>query len=117
MSSFGFSSIKSALGQALAYLPDWKNLNPFDKGKVIDQSFKSILKDLMNQFQMSPGIDYVDNLKDNEQSTDFVALSKEADNLLIGLLTGKIIAISQHSKVSKSGKGFSVKAHFRKKIA
>ncbi|MBD2181372.1 hypothetical protein H6S82_31885 [Planktothrix sp. FACHB-1355] len=115
MSAFGFDGIKTALSQALEMLPDWQTLNPFDKGKVIDQTFKSILKDLMQQFGMKPGIDYVDNLRDNERSADFVALSKEADDLIIGLLNGKIIAITQHSRVSKLGNKFTVKAHFRKK--
>ncbi len=117
MSSFGLRSIKNALSQALEYLPEWENLNPFDKGKVIDKSFKTILKDLMKQFNMQPGVDYVDNLKDNEPITDFVALSKKADDLIQGLLTGKIVAIPEHSRVSKLGKDFSVKAHFRKKSA
>lgn len=117
MSSFGLRSIKNALSQALEYLPEWANLNPFDKGKVIDKSFKAILKDLMKQFNMQPGVDYVDNLNDNEPITDFVALSKKADDLIQGLLTGKIVAISEHSRVSKLGKDFSVKAHFRKKSA
>jgi len=117
MSSFGFDSIKNALGKALEYLPDWKDLKPFDKGDVIDKTFKAIFKDLMEQFNMKPGVDYVDNLRDNEPSTDFVALSKQADDLIQGLLTGKIVAISEHSRVSKLGKEFSVKAHFRKKSA
>ena len=117
MSNFGLSSIKNALSQALEYLPDWKNLNYFDKGKVIDKSFKALLEDLMKQFNMKPGVDYVDNLNDNEPITDFVALSKKADDLIQGLLTGKIVAISEYSKVSKLGKDFSVKAHFRKKSA
>ncbi len=51
-------------------------MNPFQKGTVIDLTFKSVLKDLMNQFWMKPGVDYVDNLKDNEPATDFVALSR-----------------------------------------
>jgi len=67
----------------------------------------------MIQFRMEPGVDYVDNLKDNEQCTDFVALSGRADDLIQGLLTGKIVAISQHSRVSKLGNQFTVKAHFR----
>ena len=113
MSNFGLGSIKNALSQALEYLPDWKNLNYFDKGKVIDKSFKALLEDLMKQFNMKPGVDYVDNLKDNEPITDFVALSKNADNLIQGLLTGKVVAISGHSKVSKLGKEFTVDAHFR----
>ncbi len=57
MSSFGLRSLKNALSQALEYLPQWENLNPFDKGKVIDKSFKAILKDLMKQFNMEPGIE------------------------------------------------------------
>jgi hypothetical protein len=113
MSRFGFDSVKTALSQALECLPDWSRLNPFEKGIVIDKSFKTILKDLMKQFEMQPDVDYVDNLKDNEPSTDFVALSGRADDLIQGLLTGKIVAISEHSRVSKSGKQFTVKAHFR----
>lgn len=117
MSHFGLGTIKNALNRALEYLPDWKTLNPFDKGKVIDQSFKKIMKDLMDQFKMKPGIDYVDNLKDNEPITDFVALSQRADDLILGLLNGKIIAVKKHSRVSKLGKEFMVEAHFRKKIS
>ena len=113
MSSFGLGSIKNALSQALECLPDWSRLNYFEKGIVIDKSFKTILKDLMKQFRLEPGLDYVDNLKDNEQCTDFVALSGRADDLIQGLLTGKIVAISQHSRVSKLGNQFTVKAHFR----
>ncbi|MGL4497884.1 MAG: hypothetical protein ACRCU2_02385 [Planktothrix sp.] len=113
MSRFGFDSIKNALGNALECLPDWKDLNPFDKGKVIDKSFKAIFQDLMRQFKMKPGVDYVDNLSDNEQSTDFVALSAKADDLIQGLLTGKVVAVSAHSRVNKSGNQFMVKAHFR----
>lgn len=113
MSIFGLDSIKSALGEALGCLPDWQTLNPFDKGKVIDTTFKAIFKDLMQQFGMKPGVDYVDDLKENEQSTDFVALSGQADDLIKGLLDGKIVAISSHSRVSKLGNQYKVKAHFR----
>ena len=117
MSTFGIDQIKTALSQALEMLPDWQTLNPFDKGKVIDKSFKSILKDLMQQFGMKPGVDYVDDLKDNERCTDFVALSTKADDLILGLLSGKIIAVSKHSRVSKSGNSFTVKAYFRRRVA
>ena len=48
MSNFGFGSIKNALSQALEYLPDWKSLNPFDKGQQIDKSFKVILLHPLN---------------------------------------------------------------------
>ncbi len=113
MTIFGLDSLKNALSNALECLPDWKDLNPFEKGKVIDKSFKAIFLDLMRQFNMKPGVDYVDNLNDNEQCTDFVALSGEADYLIQGLLTGKIVAISGHVRVSKLGNEFPVKPHFR----
>ncbi|MEB3279407.1 MAG: hypothetical protein VKK42_10865 [Lyngbya sp.] len=111
------SSIKNALSKALESLSDWKELNYFQKGQVIDNTFKSILKDLMNQFGMEPGIDYVDNLKPNEPCTDFVALSPRADELITGLMEGKIIAISGYIRTSKLGNQSSVKAHFRRKAS
>lgn len=114
MSSFGIGFIKNALSRAFEDLKDWQNLSKFEKGKVIDQSFKSLMKDLMKQFNMTPGVDYVDNLADNEPITDFVALSKKADDLIQGLLTGKVIAVSGHSRVSKLGKDFTVKPYFKK---
>jgi hypothetical protein len=117
MLSFSVSSVKNALSKALEYLPDFSEMNPFQKGTVIDQTFKSILKDLMNQFGMKPGVDYVDNLKDNEPATDFVALSERADQLLRGLMDGKIIAISGHVRKDKLGNPYQVKAHFRNKKA
>jgi hypothetical protein len=117
MSSFGIGSIKNALSTALNALPDWTNLNNFEKGHTIDKAFKSIFKDLMNQFGMKPGIDYVDSLKENEECTDFVTLSQDADNLLIGLLNGKIVVVREHSRVNKKGNSYTVNAHFRKKSA
>jgi hypothetical protein len=110
---FGFYSIKNALSVALKQLPDFSELNPFQIGNIIDKSFKSILKDLMNQFGLQPGIDYEDNLKDNEPGTDFVALSKKGDDLIRGLLEGKIVAIKAHTRVSKNGTPHIVNAHFR----
>jgi hypothetical protein len=68
----------------------------------------------MEQFGMEAKKDYVDNLSDNETSADFVVLSQEADELLIGLMRGKIIAISQYSRVSKLGNVHVVQAHFKK---
>jgi len=117
MLSLPIGSIKNALSAALKSLPDFSKLSHFEKGKLIDQSFKTILKDLMDQFGMRPGIDYVDNLRDNEPSIDFVALTKEADDLLTGLMEGKIIAISGHVRQSKSGTEYQVQAHFRRKVA
>ncbi|MBH8566787.1 hypothetical protein I8748_32350 [Nostoc sp. CENA67] len=107
--------IKNALAQALANLPDFNNMNPFQKGKVIDVAFKSILKDLMDQFGMKPGIDYVDDLGDTEPATDFVALSKRADELITGLMEGKIIAVSGYLAKSKTGREYEVKAYYKRK--
>lgn len=117
MTDFGIGSIKHALVKALNGWTDFTQLNPFEKGKIIDLSFKSLLKDLLNQFGMRPGIDYVDDLKDNEPSTDFVALSERADQLITGLMEGKIIAVSGHIKKSKYGKEYQVKAYFKQKRA
>jgi len=110
-------SIKNALKNALEHLPDFNQMNPFQKGTVIDLTFKSVLKDLMNQFGMKPGIDYVDNLKDNEPATDFVALSLRADELITGLMEGKIIAINGHVRKDKQGNPYQVKAYFRRRAS
>ena len=82
MSHFSFRSIKLSLQTALEKLSGFNQLNYRDRGKVIDKSFKSILTDLMQQFGMKPNIDYEDNLRDNEPSTDFVALTKSADDYM-----------------------------------
>ncbi|MBD0389577.1 MAG: hypothetical protein ICV54_24510 [Nostoc sp. C3-bin3] len=113
MLTFSISEVKNALSKALDYLPDFSQMNHFQKGKVIDLTFKSVLKDLMNQFKMKPGIDYVDSLGENEPATDFVALSQKADQLITGLMEGKIIAIDGYVAKSKLGKEYEVKAHFR----
>ena len=115
MCSFLIKNIKVSLQNALEKLPDFSQINYFEKGKIIDVAFKSILTDLMKQFGMQPGIDYVDNLRDNEPATDFVALSEEADKLIIGLMEGKIIAIQAHFRKNRGGEIYQVKAHFRKK--
>lgn len=117
MISLPIQSIKDALSTALKGIPDFINSNNFEKGKIIDQAFKSILKDLMNQFGMQPGIDYVDDLRENEPSTDFVILSKEADDLITGLMDGRVIAISGHVRKSKNGSEYQVQAHFRRNKA
>lgn len=110
-------SIKNALSNALESIPTFKSSNYFERGKIIDKSIKSILKDLMNYYGMKPGIDYVDNLRDNEPSTDFVTLTSEADELIRGLMDGNIIAISEHSRTKGNGDKYEVKAHLRKKAS
>lgn len=110
---FSVEPIKNALVDALNKLqnelPNWSDMTNFVKGKVIDETFKSILKDLMDQFGMKPREDYVDNLKSNEPNTDFVALSQQADELIRGLMEGNIIVISEHNRVSKLGNTYTVK--------
>lgn len=108
------NSIKNILINALDALPEWSDLTNPMKGKVIDQTFKSILKDLMDQFGMQPGKDYEDNLRDNEVATDFVTFTERADDLIRGLMNGKIIVIKEHNRVSKLGNTYTVKPHFRR---
>ena len=64
---------------------------------------------------MKPGVDYVDNLKNNEPATDFVALSPQADELITGLMERKIIAVKGYVRISKLGRECEVKAYFRRK--
>jgi hypothetical protein len=110
-------SVKNALAEALKHLPDFGKLSAFNQGKILDETFKSLLKDLMNQFGMRPGIDYVDNLKDNEPATDFVALTEKADQLITGLMEGKIIAVSGYARKRKDGSEYEVKAYYKRKSA
>ncbi|MGB3207026.1 MAG: hypothetical protein WBB28_18735 [Crinalium sp.] len=107
-------SVKNAFFQALQSLPEFVNLNAFDKGKVVDANFKSMMQDLMDDFGMKPGKDYEDNLRVNEPGSDFVIYSKEANDLVKDLLEGRITVVKEHTKVSKTGKVFTVQAHFKK---
>ena len=112
--------IKTALTKAFESLPDWNNLNQKEKGTVVDQGFKSFLSDLMKQFGMIPGKDYKDNLSPTAKIADFVVLSPRADEIITGLLEGKIrvIQVSGHFKTSSLGKVFEVQPHVRyQKIA
>ncbi|MDB9451770.1 hypothetical protein [Dolichospermum circinale] len=108
------ASVKNAFSQALKSIPEFVNLNAFDKGKVIDANFKSLIKDLMKDFGMIAGEDYKDDLLDNEPAADFVILSERANNLMKDLLEGRITVVKEHSRVSKAGANCIVKAHFRK---
>jgi hypothetical protein len=58
MLSISFGSVKNALSMALKSLSDFSQMKPTQK-KVIDQTFKSILKDLMTQLCMIPNVDYI----------------------------------------------------------
>lgn len=115
MTVFIIPEIKRSLSEAFKQLEDWKDLSTFSRGQIIDKTFKSFFEDLMSQFGMKPGIDYEDNLSDNAEITDFVALTKKADDLIVGLLEGKIKAISVqgHFKTSNLGKEFEVTGHTR----
>ncbi|WP_353932220.1 hypothetical protein WJM97_06450 [Okeanomitos corallinicola TIOX110] len=108
------TQVKNAFYQALQYIPDFNNLKATEKGKIVDASFKSLVKDLMDDFGMIPGEDYEDNLRDNEPGADFVILSPRANNLIKDLLDGKITVIKEHTRVSKTGNAYTVNAHYRK---
>ncbi|MEI6445271.1 MAG: hypothetical protein WCO29_19625 [Nostocales cyanobacterium ELA583] len=107
-------SVKNAFFQALSYIPEFVNLEAKDKGKVVDASFKALLKNLMEDFDMIPGVDYEDNLRDNEPAADFVILSDRANVLMKDLLDGKITIVKEHSRVSKTGNTYTVQAHYRR---
>lgn len=114
MWNVAINSIKGALKKALEALPDFSNLDYLGQGKVIDQTFKSLFKDLMSQFNMQPGIDYEDNLNSNEPCSDFVFLSEKANNLIKDLLDGKITVVKEHTRISSKGNQYIVRAHFKK---
>jgi hypothetical protein len=110
-------SIKGALSSALESIPKFNSSSYFEKGKIVDKSIKSILKELMDWYGMVPGTDYVDNLRDNEPSTDFVTLTSAADELITGLMNGSVIAISAHSRTNSNGDKYEIQAHLRKKAS
>lgn len=107
-------SVKNAFFRALQSIPEFFDLYPTDKGKVVDANFKSMLRDLMDQFGMVPGEDYEDNLRPNEPGSDFVIYSEEANTLIKELLAGNVTVVKEHTRVYKSGKTVTVKAHFKK---
>lgn len=75
------TQVKNAFSEALQYvIPGFSELDATKKGKIIDANFKSLVKDLMDDFGMIPGEDYEDNLRDNEPGADFVILSPRANN-------------------------------------
>lgn len=114
MLNIAIKSVKNAFAKALQELPDFRSLNSLQLGDVVDKSFKSLMKDLMNQFGMQPNKDYLNNLNDNEPGSDFVICSPEANDLIKDLLEGRVIVVKEHTRVSKSGKTFTVKAYFKR---
>lgn len=108
------TQVKNAFSKALQSIPEFVKLDAKDKGKVIDANFKSLVKDLMEDFGMIPGEDYEDNLRNNEPGADFVIYSERANNLVKDLLDGKITVVKEHTRVSKTGNTYTVNAHYRK---
>lgn len=61
------TQVKNAFSEALKYvIPGFSELDATKKGKIIDANFKSLVKDLMDDFGMIPGEDYEDNLRETE---------------------------------------------------
>lgn len=112
--SDSIASVKNAFYQALQSIPEFVNLTAIPKGKVVDANFKALLENLMQDFGMIPGKDYEDNLRDNEPAADFVILSERANDLIKELLDGKVTVVKEHTRVSKLGKTYTVKAHFKR---
>ncbi|MFS0513329.1 hypothetical protein ACEYW6_01110 [Nostoc sp. UIC 10607] len=107
-------STKRAFAKALQEIPEFCKLGILKKGDVIDKNFKSLMRDLMNQFGLKPGIDYEDELRDKEPASDFVIKSKEANDLIQDLLNGRIVVRKEHTRISKHGNQYTVNAHFVK---
>lgn len=117
-------SVKNAFFQALQSIDEFRKETATGKGDIVDANFKSMLKDLMDQFGMTPGVDYLDyrdndntdqdTLRPNEPGADFVIYSEEANNLLKDLLVGNITVVKEHTRVYKSGKIVTIDAHYRR---
>ena len=114
MFNLAIISAKRAFEEALRRLPEFNSFSHFQVGDIVDKSFKSLMKDLMDQFGMQPNKDYIDNLNSNEPAADFVICSLEANDLIKDLLEGRVIVVKEHTRVSKTGKTFIVKAHFKR---
>lgn len=84
------SSVKNAFLKALQSIPEFVSLTATEKGKVVYANFKALVKNFMEDFDMIPGVDYKDDLRDNEPGADFVILSERANYLMKNLLDGKI---------------------------
>ena len=107
------NSVKGAFIRALQGLPDFQNFNSLEIGTIVDQIFKSLMNDLMQQFGMTPGEDYDNNLRSNEPTADFVIRSERANQIVKALLEGRVVVIKEHTRISKTGKQYQVSTHFR----
>lgn len=114
MFNIAVNVVKNAFAKALQGLPEFNSFNHFQVGDIVDKSFKSLMKDLMEQFGMQPNKDYIDDLNNNEPGADFVICSLKANDLIKDLLEGRVIVVKEHTRVSKTGKTFIVKAHFKR---
>jgi hypothetical protein len=68
---------------------------------IVDRTFRSLFKDLMQHFGMSLGEDYID-IPENASSRDFVMVSEKAQKLLEALFEGRE-NIAEHISQDKTG--------------
>ncbi len=101
--------------QALKSLPDFGDLTQLDIGHIVDKTLKSMLRDFLLDYDMKPGEDFIDNLRDNEPSADFVVCSERANLLVKALMENRVSVVREHTRISKTGREYTVQAHFRVK--
>ena len=58
MFNIAVKTVKNALTRALKELPEFNSFNHFQVGGIVNKSFKSLMKDLMEQFGRQPNKDY-----------------------------------------------------------
>lgn len=108
------SEVKGAFAKALEAIPGFHTLSALKKGDVVDKSFKILMEDLMKQFEMVSGQDYVENLRNNEPGADFVICSNSANELIKDLLEGRVIVVKEHTKFDENGNTVTIKPYFKR---
>jgi len=113
MFKYSLSDVRNAFLSALQSIPFFNQLTATDKGKVVDANFKSMMEDLATDAGFQAGVDYDDNLSEIEPGADFVVYNPEFNQLIKNLMSGKVIAVREHTRVYSDGTTTTVKAHFK----
>lgn len=104
--------VVTAFIKALQSVPDFARLHPTEVGNIVDDSVKSLFEDFMKSFGMKPNQDYVPpkDVPMNAPASDFIVLSKEANDLLECLLEGDIEVCKARLEENQRGKLVKVEA-------
>ncbi len=89
MATRKINSAKSIILQCLTEIPDFDDLNPKQKGLVIDRFAKATFTKLMEMGDFKPGEDYINNLSNNKEGADFIITSEKAIEYIKTVLKGK----------------------------